>query len=223
MTTYRENELASVDTYFGVHIHHPQFLECVGAPESARLLGCPPAEWLQVMDRRDTPIDAVQLQRYCSVLGQEYFPSRAVDDAVPVPRVLRASTQMAAMGTRTGTARVVPDVIRGCPVSSKNQSNLYRFILNLNCSNVVYMFSDYPVGLIFKSTSFLRCLLKPIVSDIHIGISCWTIVVLETTWLRCDPDIVSIALYICCRHCVGRLFSYLILFGFARLTGGLYT
>ena len=44
MTTYRENDLASVTTSFGVQIHHPLFLECVGAPESARLLGHPPAE-----------------------------------------------------------------------------------------------------------------------------------------------------------------------------------
>ena len=62
MTAYRENDLASVDTSFGVQIHHPRCLECVGAPGSAWLLGCPPAEWLQVMDRRDALIAALQLQ-----------------------------------------------------------------------------------------------------------------------------------------------------------------
>ena len=62
MTTYHEHDLASVDTHFSVHIHHPRFLECVGAPQSARLLGRPPVEWLQVMDRRDGLIAAVQLQ-----------------------------------------------------------------------------------------------------------------------------------------------------------------
>ena len=41
----------------------PRFQECVGAPESARLLGRPPAEWLQVMDSRDVLIAAMQLQR----------------------------------------------------------------------------------------------------------------------------------------------------------------
>ena len=53
MTTYREDDLASVDTSFGVQVHHHRFLECVGAPESARWLGLPPSEWLSVMDRQD--------------------------------------------------------------------------------------------------------------------------------------------------------------------------
>ena len=83
----------------------------MGAPESAQLLDRPPAEWLQVMDRRDALIAALQLQRDArlmasnltvlnqyvialhrmstevlqSVFGQEFFPSRAVDDAAPVP------------------------------------------------------------------------------------------------------------------------------------------
>ena len=62
MTTYRGNDIANVDTSFGVQIHHPQFLECVGAPETAQLLGRPPAEWLQIINRRDALIAAVQLQ-----------------------------------------------------------------------------------------------------------------------------------------------------------------
>ena len=40
--------LSSVDSPFGVHVHHPRFLEWVGASESARLLCHPPDEWLQV-------------------------------------------------------------------------------------------------------------------------------------------------------------------------------
>ena len=32
-----------------------------------------------------------------SVFGREFFPSGAVNDAAPVPRVLRVSTHMAAM------------------------------------------------------------------------------------------------------------------------------
>ena len=44
MTTYRDCDLACVDTSFGVQIYHPRFLECVEAPESARLLGRPPVE-----------------------------------------------------------------------------------------------------------------------------------------------------------------------------------
>ena len=63
MTTYREEDVAHVDTTFGVQLHHPRFLECIGAPESARLLGHPPAEWLQVMDPKDVLVAAMQLQR----------------------------------------------------------------------------------------------------------------------------------------------------------------
>ena len=42
MTTYRDNDLASVDTSCGVQIHHPRFLEYVGAPESAQVAGSSP-------------------------------------------------------------------------------------------------------------------------------------------------------------------------------------
>ena len=124
MTSYREDDNASVDSSFGVHVHHPQFLEWVGAPESAHLLGRPLAEWLQVMNHRNTQYAALQLQRDAglmssnltvlhqddmalhrmsnevlhSVFGREFFPSGVVDDASPVARVLWASTYMAAMG-----------------------------------------------------------------------------------------------------------------------------
>ena len=123
-TSYRDYEHTLVDTPFGVQVHHPQFLEWVGAPESARLLGRPPAEWLQVMSREETMHAALQLQRDASlmtsnltvmqqyaislhrtasdilqsVFGQQFFPSAAVNAAAPVPRVLRASTHLAAMG-----------------------------------------------------------------------------------------------------------------------------
>ena len=124
MTTYREEDVAHVDLAFGVQLHHPRFLECIGAPKSALLLGRSPAEWIQVMDRQDVLVAALELQRDAglmasnlSVLSQYvtslhrmstevmqlvfchiYFPSGAVDDAAPVPWVHRAATQMAAMG-----------------------------------------------------------------------------------------------------------------------------
>ena len=76
--------------------------ECISAPESARLLGRPPAEWLQVMNRQDILVAAMQLQRDAglmasnltvlsqyvtslhrmlmevmqSVFGREFFPSQ---------------------------------------------------------------------------------------------------------------------------------------------------
>ena len=67
--TYRKANLANVDTSFGVQIHHPRFLKCVGAPESARLLGRPPAEWLSIMDCRDALCMALQLQRDAGLMS----------------------------------------------------------------------------------------------------------------------------------------------------------
>ena len=113
-----------VDTAFGVQLYHPRFLECIGAPKSARLLGRLPAEWLQVMNHQDVLVAAMQLQRDVglmaynltvlsqyvmslhrmsteviqSVFGREFFPSQSIDDASPMPHVHRAFTQMAAMG-----------------------------------------------------------------------------------------------------------------------------
>ena len=107
---------------FGIQLHHPQFLEWVGAPESARLLGRDPGEWLQVMSQEQTLHAAFQLQRYANlmtsnlnilqqyalslhgtasaviqlVFGRHCFPSTAVHDVAPVPRVRRAYTYMAA-------------------------------------------------------------------------------------------------------------------------------
>ena len=124
MTSYRDDDDSSIDSQFGVHVHHHRFLEWVGAPESARLLSRPSAEWLQVMNRRDTMHAALQLQRDASlmssnltvlhqyaiavhrmstevlhgVFGREFFPSGAVNDAASVPRVFRALTHMAVMG-----------------------------------------------------------------------------------------------------------------------------
>ena len=43
-TTYRESDFADNDGQFGLPLHHPRFLEWVGAPEFARLLGRDPSE-----------------------------------------------------------------------------------------------------------------------------------------------------------------------------------
>ena len=124
ITNQWDGDHSSLDSPFGVQVHHPQFFKWVGVPESARLLGRPPVEWLQVMTQQDTLHAALQLQRHASlmssnltvlhqyaislhrtasemlhaVFGREFFPSTAVNDATPVPRVLRASAHLAAMG-----------------------------------------------------------------------------------------------------------------------------
>ena len=48
VTSYRDDDHSNLDSLIGVQVHHPRFhprfLEWVGAPESAHLLGQPPAE-----------------------------------------------------------------------------------------------------------------------------------------------------------------------------------
>ena len=111
MTSYLEEDIAEVDPAFGVQLHHPLFLECIGAPESARLLGRSSAEWVQTMDRQDVMAAALQLQRDAGLMasnlqvfgqyatslnrmssevmrlafGPELFPSEAVNVVAPVP------------------------------------------------------------------------------------------------------------------------------------------
>ena len=58
MTSHLEEDIAEVDPEFGVQLHHPRVLQCIGAPESARLLGRSPAEWVRTMDRQDVMVAA---------------------------------------------------------------------------------------------------------------------------------------------------------------------
>ena len=116
-TTYWDYDYAVHDGLFGLQIHHPQFLEWVGAPESAHLLGRAPSEWIQSLTRSQTIDAARQLQRDAclmtsnlSVLDEYALSLHGTasdllelvvgrhDTAAPVPRVSRASTHMEAMG-----------------------------------------------------------------------------------------------------------------------------
>ena len=66
--SYRDSDYFFKDGFFGVQVHHSQFLEWVGAPESARLLGRAPGEWIRSLTRTQT-LDAVrQLQRDASLM-----------------------------------------------------------------------------------------------------------------------------------------------------------
>ena len=79
ITNYHDDDHSNIDSPFGVHVHHPRFLEWVGAPELARLLSRPPAEWLQFMNHRDTMYAALQLQRDASLMscmGSRYIRYR---------------------------------------------------------------------------------------------------------------------------------------------------
>ena len=62
MTSYDNTDVTDVDPTYRLQLHHPRFLEYVGAPESARLLSRPPGYWLHHMDREEAVSAALQLQ-----------------------------------------------------------------------------------------------------------------------------------------------------------------
>ena len=62
MTSNDSADVADMDPAYGLQLHHPQFLEYVGAPESARLLARAPGHWVQTMDWEDAVAAALQLQ-----------------------------------------------------------------------------------------------------------------------------------------------------------------
>ena len=99
-----------------MQLHHPRFLKCVGAPESARLLTRSPSHWVANLDRDNAVWAALQLQ-HLQVLGQfvtslnrmssevmrlafgeESFPLDAMNAISPVPQAHRAAHYMASMG-----------------------------------------------------------------------------------------------------------------------------
>ena len=60
--TYSRADIADVDPVYGLQLHHPRFLEYIGAPESARLLTRAPGEWVRTIDQEDAVTAALQLQ-----------------------------------------------------------------------------------------------------------------------------------------------------------------
>ena len=109
---------------YGLQLHHPRFLELVGAPESARLLDHTPLYWVEEMGKERAMVAAATLQRDAGVmlsnlqilsqfamalnrmsfsmmalgLDRSVFPGAEVDALSPAPRARRAAPYMSAMG-----------------------------------------------------------------------------------------------------------------------------
>ena len=124
MTSYDNTDVTDVDPTYGLQLHHPCFLEYVGAPESVRLLSRPPGYRLHHMDREEAVSAALQLQHDAGLMmtimqvlgqfvtslnrmssevmrlafGQEQYASAVVQAVSPSPRIRRASHYMTAMG-----------------------------------------------------------------------------------------------------------------------------
>ena len=69
MTSYAGTDTANVDPVYGIQLHHPRFLEFIGAPESARLLNRSSYFWIQTMDREDAVAAALRLQRDAGLMA----------------------------------------------------------------------------------------------------------------------------------------------------------
>ena len=102
---------------YGLQLHHPRFLELVGAPESARLLDCAPSFWVEELGNEGAMAAAATLQRDAGVmlsnlqllsqfamalnrmsfsmmaldLGRLLFPGAEVDALAPAPRAHRTA------------------------------------------------------------------------------------------------------------------------------------
>ena len=119
VTSYRDDDDSSLDSSFGVQVHHPRFLEWVGrrsrpaCSTGHRRSGyrschgrtrCMQRCSFSAMSSNLTVLHqyAISLHRTAtdllhSVFCREFFPYAAVNDAAPVPRVLRASAHLAAI------------------------------------------------------------------------------------------------------------------------------
>ena len=124
MTSYRGTAMVDAHTTYGLQLHHPRFLEFIGAPESARLLNHSPSFWVDRLGQESAMAAAVNLQRDAGFMmsnlqimaqfvmslhrmsaemlsiGVDHvvFPVEEVDKLSVMPRAQRAAKYMTAMG-----------------------------------------------------------------------------------------------------------------------------
>ena len=123
-TSYRSSDYDAPSGEFGLPVHHPQFLEWIGVPQSACLLEMGTGRWVDHLSRNEAVAAAIQLQRDVGLmqtnldvldqyslalqgtasklielcLGALPFPVEEVAAGALCPRVRRASVQMEVMG-----------------------------------------------------------------------------------------------------------------------------
>ena len=116
--------MVDADATYGLQLHHPRFLEFIGAPESARLLNHSPSFWVNKLVQECAMAAAVNLQRDAGfmmsnlqILAQfvtslnrmssemlsisvdhVVFPVEEVERLSVMPRAQRAAKYMTAMG-----------------------------------------------------------------------------------------------------------------------------
>ena len=108
MTSYSGTAMVDADTRYGLQLHHPRFLEFIGAPESARLLNHSPAFWVDRLGQESAMAAAVNLQRDAG-----FMMSNLVDKLSVMPRAQRAvhvSDGPVAPSVGSGRVRAVAEV-----------------------------------------------------------------------------------------------------------------
>ena len=124
ITSYNGPAISDMNPAFGLQLHHPRFLEFIGAPESAWLLYHSPTFWVDRLGEEHPMAAAVNLQRDAGIMlsnlqilsqfvtslhrmslemmsigmGRVVFPAEEIADLSTAPRAPRAAKYMAAMG-----------------------------------------------------------------------------------------------------------------------------
>ena len=123
-TSYTGTSGEDANMTYGLQLHHPRFLEFIGAPESARLLHHSPSFWMDRLGGECAMAAAVNLQRDAGLMmsnlqilaqfvtalhrmssemmelgvGHVVFPTEDVAELSMTPRAQRAAKYMTAMG-----------------------------------------------------------------------------------------------------------------------------
>ena len=150
ITSYTGPALSDMNPAFGLQLHHPQFLEFIGAPESARLLYHSPSFWVDRLGEECATAAAVNLQRDAGLMmsnlqilsqfitslhrmsseimsigiGRVVFPANEIADLSTAPRAPRAAKYLAAMGLwhpQTGPGDPGPVPVSSCNTCMKCQ------------------------------------------------------------------------------------------------------
>ena len=142
ITSYNGPAISDMNPAFGLQLHHPRFLEFIGAPESARLLYRSPTFWVDRLGEEQAMAAAVNLQRDARIMlsnlqillqfvtslhkmssemisigmGRVVFPAEEIADLSPAPRATRAAKYMAVMGLWR-PVRVIPGQCRPRPAT----------------------------------------------------------------------------------------------------------
>ena len=141
ITSYNGLAIADMNPAFGLQLHHPQFLEFIGAPESVRLLYHSPTFWVDRLGDENAMAAAVNLQRDAGIMlsnlqilsqfvtslhrmssemmstgmGRVVFPAEEIADLSTAPRAPRAAKYMAVAPTDwSGRSRASAGLVLQC-------------------------------------------------------------------------------------------------------------